>query len=113
MKAVFKGGFVGKIDPSVEALTLVNLLDVSPELRSVRDVLTRMENLSHIFVWAAANDGGISSIELPRIGLSFTMKRSRLYVVFEREAREFQQYLSLPTALRCQKYSKNNLLYLL
>ncbi len=79
MKAVFKGGFVGKIDPSVEALTLVNLLDVSPELRSVRDVLTRMENLSHIFVWAAANDGGISSIELPRIGLSFTMKRSRLY----------------------------------
>ena len=89
MKAVYRGGYVGNVDPSVEPLTLVNLLDVSPTLRSVRNVLTRMENLSHIFVWAAANDGGISSIELPRIGLSFTMKQSRLYVVFEREAREF------------------------
>ena len=35
------------------------------------------------------------------------------YVVFERKAREFQLYLSLLTILRCQKYSKNNSLYLL
>lgn len=79
IKPVFKGGLVGKIDESVAPLRLVNLLDVSHSLESVRDVLTRMENLSHIFVWAASDNRGICSIELPRLGLSFTMKKRRLY----------------------------------
>ena len=35
-----------------------------------------------------------------------------VYVVFEREAREFQYYPSLPTVLRCQKYSNNKQLTL-
>ncbi len=35
------------------------------------------------------------------------------YVVFEREARESQSFLSLQHALCCQKYSNNNSLYLL
>jgi hypothetical protein len=35
-----------------------------------------------------------------------------VYVVFEREAREFQSYLSLQHTFRCQKYSNNNSLCL-
>jgi len=77
-KPVFRGGFVGKIDNSVTPVKLVNLLNVSASLRSVRDVLTRMENLSHIFVWANEQNS-IVAIELPRLRLSFEMRKERLY----------------------------------
>ena len=50
-------------------------------LQRLRDLLLRMEDLSHTLVWGSDDAGGAdapvaSRVELPRLGLSFTARRS-------------------------------------
>lgn len=66
------------LEASSAPLTLLNACSESTELRSLRDLLNRIEDLSHVLVWAMAAEGeaegegrAVHLVELPRLQLSF------------------------------------------
>ncbi|CAE7259970.1 unnamed protein product [Symbiodinium microadriaticum] len=57
------------------------LVNAKSGMCGLTNLLTRLENLSHILVWSRSADGagGVHRIEMPRLMLSFTMQDGRLH----------------------------------
>ncbi|CAE7723402.1 unnamed protein product [Symbiodinium sp. CCMP2456] len=57
------------------------LVNAKSGMCGLTNLLTRLENLSHILVWSRSADGagGVHRVEMPRLMLSFTMQDGRLH----------------------------------
>eukprot|EP01050_Picozoa_sp_SAG11_P001054 SAG11_NODE_43_length_20795_cov_11.860456_2_plen_638_part_00 len=106
-----------KLDPSKPTMYLVNLLYATSELASLRELMMRLENLSHCLVWSQSDLTSLDSIsidliEFPRLNLSFRTRSTEdgalllfsedhagLFVSNTRNPRLEQLLRGLPTSI--------------